>query len=362
MLILVVITTILVVGIRESATTNALLVLVKLLVIILALAVGWSWVQPANWMQIPIDRAPGSEGASSKWGLIGFLGGQSWLAPLDDWARCPFAPYGFSGIMVGASIVFFSYIGFDSISTHAEEAIKPQRDLPIGILASLVLCTVLYIAVSALITGMVPYPEINPRAAVAAAFTDLASREQGPLLRWVAILISAGALAGITSVLLVTFLSQARIFLAMARDRLLPHALFGTVHPRFHTPHRATLLTGALVAVAAGFTPMSQLQNMVNIGTLLAFIIVALAVLILRVRQPNTHRPFRCPAVWCIAPLAILVNLVMMLFLPPETWLRLVVWLAIGFVLYFCRGRFQSALYRMNTAGGSTKPLSRAWP
>src|SRR5262249_14976451 len=275
------------------------------------------------------------------WGLLGLLGLNRWLVPLDDSVRTSFAPYGLSGIMLGASIVFFSYIGFDSISTHAEEAKRPQRDVPIAILTSLALCTVLYIAVAAVITGIVPYPQINVRAAVAAAFTDLASREQNTMLSITAVLISAGALAGITSVLLVTFLSQARIFLAMARDRLLPPRVFGTVHPRFHTPHLSTMLTGAVVSLVAGFTPIGQLQNMVNIGTLLAFVLCCSAVLILRGGPPDVHRPFGCPAVKVVAPLGIVVNLVLMLFLPLDTWLRLVGWLVLGLAVYFGYSRYQ---------------------
>src|SRR5262249_30855374 len=199
--------------------------------------------------EVPDDPA-------QKWGLLGMLGLNHWLLPLDEQFRSPFAPYGLSGVMLGASIVFFSYIGFDSISTHSEEARRPQRDVPVAILISLSVCTILYVAVSAIITGLVPYPQINTRAAVAAAFNDLAAHEQSAALQVVAVLIAAGALAGITSVLLVTFLSQARIFLAMARDRLLPPRVFGTVHPRFRTPHVSTALTGALIALAAGFTPI----------------------------------------------------------------------------------------------------------
>jgi APA family basic amino acid/polyamine antiporter len=216
--------------------------------------------------------------------------------------------------------------------------------VPVGILASLALCTLLYVALSAVLTGLVPYPRINPRAAVAAAFGDLAAREGSPALGVAAVVIACGALAGITSVLLVSFLSQARVFLAMARDGLLPHRVFGAVHPRFRTPHRATLLTGALVCLLAAFTPIGQLQSMVNIGTLLAFVLVCAAVLVLRVRRPDAARPFRCPAALLVAPLGVAVNLTMMLFLPWETWLRLGGWLAVGLVLYFAYGRRHSVL------------------
>jgi APA family basic amino acid/polyamine antiporter len=266
---------------------------------------------------------------------------------LDDAVRSPFAPYGLSGIMLGASIVFFAYIGFDSISTHAEEARRPQRDVPIGILASLILCTLLYVAVAAVITGMEPYPQIDVDAAVAAAFRRLSEEHQSQLLRASAALIAAGALAGMTSVLLVTFLSQARVFLAMARDGLLPQ-LFGAVHATLRTPHLSTMLTGGIICVVAALTPIVKLEEMVNIGTLMAFIIVCAAVLVLRRQRPDAERPFRCPLVYVVAPLGIVVNGTMMLFLPLDTWLRLVVWLAVGLVIYFLYGQRHSMLAKRN--------------
>jgi basic amino acid/polyamine antiporter, APA family len=349
-LIMALATVVLVVGIRESASTNAVLVAVKLSVVVFVIAVGWAYVNPDNWTGIPVEARQAAADPSGKWGVLGLLGLSRWLAPLDEGVRSPFAPYGLSGIMVGASIVFFAFLGFDSLSTHAEEARRPQRDVPVGILTSLGVCSVLYVAMAAIITGLVPYPRINVKAAVAAAFTELASREQSGALRVAAVLIAAGALAGITSVLLVSFLSQSRIFLAMARDRLLPPGLFGVVHPRYRTPHLATLLTGALVCVVAAFTPIGQLQNLVNIGTLLAFVIVSAAVLLLRVRRPEVRRPFRCPAVFVIAPLGIAMNLLMMLFLPWDTWLRLLGWLAVGLVVYFAYGHRHSVLRRRAAA------------
>ena len=211
---------------------------------------------------------------AAKWGLIGHFGINEWLAKIDDATRSPFMPYGLSGVMLGAAIVFFAFIGFDSISTHSEEAIKPQRDVPIGIIASLILCSLLYIAVAAVITGMVPYPDIDTDAGVASAFSEQAEQGGGGALHAAAGLIAAGALAGMTSVLLITFLSQARIFLAMARDGLLPQNVFGAVHKRFRTPHISTLFTGALMCVVAAFTPILVLEDMVNIGTLFAFVVV----------------------------------------------------------------------------------------
>jgi amino acid transporter len=286
--------------------------------------------------------------ATSKWGLLGTLRINKLLAPLDDKVRSNFAPYGLSGIMLGAALVFFAFIGFDSISTHAEEAVRPQRDVPIGILSSLLVCTVLYIAVSAIITGMQPYPDIDTKAAIASAFRERSEAGGGNiLLKSSAVLISLGGLAGMTSVLLITFLSQARVFLAMARDGLLPRSVFGAVHQKFKTPHISTMLTGAIMATVAAFTPIYVLEEMVNIGTLLAFIIVCGAVLLLRIRRPEATRPFRCPGIWFVAPFGILVNATMMMFLPLETWARLVIWLIIGLVIYFGYGYWRSSLGNM---------------
>ncbi len=343
-MILAACTVVLVIGIRESAGTNTILVITKLVVVAFVIVVGSQYIDPRNWTGVDVSERIIPEDPASKWGMLGMLGLNSWLLPIDDAMRSTFRPYGLSGIMVGASIVFFAYIGFDSISTHSEEAARPQRDVPIGILASLAICTVLYFAVSSIITGMVPYPKIDIDAAIAAAFRELAERENSLLLRGAAAFIATGALAGMTSVLLVSFLSQARIFLAMSRDGLLPPSIFAAVHERFRTPHRATILTGFFVALAAAFTPIEKLEDMVCIGTLLAFVMVSAAVLILRRTNPEAARPFRCPAVFVVAPLGIVVNLIMMLFLKPDTWLRLVVWLAIGLVIYFFYGRKHSVM------------------
>jgi amino acid transporter len=276
--------------------------------------------------------------ATENWGMLGYLGLNTTLETVDDRVRSPFMPYGLAGIIFAASIVFFAYIGFDAVSTHAEEAKKPARDVPIAILASLFICTVLYMAVAAVLCGMVPYYKINPDAAVANAFTVKGIETNNRLLLGASGLISLGALAGMTSVLLITFLSQARIFLAMARDGLLPPAVFGAIHERFRTPHISTMLTGGIISLVAAFTPITDLEKMVNIGTLMAFIIVCAAVLILRVQKPNAERPFRTPWLYVVAPAGIIVNLIMMLFLPPSTWLRLVGWLVVGLLIYFSYG------------------------
>jgi APA family basic amino acid/polyamine antiporter len=388
--IMALVTIVLVIGIRESATTNALLVATKVGVVIFVIVVGWRYINTANWTSIPpeerrvitvpeflhnhpeiaakipeekhraftdgqdllrqhpeIAQMVSAEELSDvrklksdveKWGMMSVLGLNRWLEPLDDRTRSPFMPYGITGILVAAAAVFFAYIGFDSISTHSEEAKKPQRDVPIGILASLTLCTLLYLGVSAVITGMEPYPKIDEDAAVAVAFRHVAEKEQSLTLRISTGVIATGAVAGMTSVLLITLLSQARIFLAMARDGLLPPKVFGAVHPRFRTPHLSTILTGGLLCIITAFTPISLLFNMVNIGTLLAFIIVCASVLALRITRPDARRPFRCPALFLVAPLGIAVNLLMMLFLPLETWLRLAGWLVLGLVIYFGYG------------------------
>lgn len=407
-LIMAVITTILIIGIRESAVTNAVLVIVKLAVVLFVIVLGWNYINADNWTKVPVEKRRMADVAdylernpefaaqipegkvtaftngaqlleqnpevaesltpeerlqveklpneTKKWGLLGVLGIRKWLQPLDDSVRSPFFPYGLSGLMVGAALVFFAYIGFDSISTHSEEAIRPRRDVPIGILVSLSLCTVLYVLVSGVITGMQPYPEINPNAAVAAAFRVRSEVDGSFWLRASAWLIALGALAGMTSVLLVTFLSQARVFLAMARDGLLPHSIFGVVHHRFRTPHRSTLLTGICICIVAGFFPIRLLEEMVSIGTLMAFALVCASVVILRITRPEAQRPFRCPAVFIVAPLGVLVNVTLMAFLPLDTWLRLLVWLILGFVIYMSYGFWHSKMghalqHEMQTQG-----------
>jgi amino acid transporter len=296
------------------------------------------------------DKEKVQEMVNDNWGMVGELGIDKTLEGIDDAARNNFMPYGISGVMLGAALVFFAFIGFDSISTHSEEAINPQRDVPIGIIASLALCTLLYVGVAGVITGMVPYPEIDTDAAVATAFT---SQKDNKLMGMAGGLIAAGALAGMTSVLLITFLSQARIFLAMARDGLMPPRIFGAVHEKFKTPHISTMITGVLMSIVAAFTPIYDLELMVNIGTLFAFVVVCSAVLILRFKRPEATRPFKCPLVYVVAPLGIAVNLTLMFFLPMATWGRLVVWLGIGLVIYVLYG-FRNSVMRHVEAGDPT--------
>jgi APA family basic amino acid/polyamine antiporter len=240
-------------------------------------------------------------------------------------------------MFAGAAIIFFAYIGFDSVSVHSEEARKPARDVPIGIITSLIVCTLLYIAVSAVLTGMVPTPDIDKNAGVVKAFEYVH-------LPWMQYLVAAGAMTGITSVLLVMMLSQPRVMLALARDGLVPKSFFGDIHPKFRTPWKSTILTGLFVASMAGFLPLTLLAEMTNIGTLFAFVIVCGAVLVMRRTNPDAKRPFRAPLVPLVPILGILTCLLLMFSLPAENWWRLIIWLAIGLVIYFFYGRKHSVM------------------
>jgi APA family basic amino acid/polyamine antiporter len=267
----------------------------------------------------------------------------------------PFAPYGWGGLnlfgktvwgdvspggtpvgmLAGSAIIFFAYIGFDSVSTHAEEAKKPNRDVPIAIVTSLLVCTVLYVLVVFVLTGMVKYNQIDTGAGVSAAFKSVG-------LPWAEIIIAAAGVAGITSVLLVMMLSAPRVFLAMARDGLVPPSFFAAVHPKFQTPYKSTILVGSFVAIGAGLLPIDALLQMTNIGTLFAFTVVCIAVLIMRKTNPEAERPFRCPMVPLVPILGILMCLLLMFSLPWANWLRLAGWLVIGLVIYFAYSRHHS--------------------
>ena len=319
-----ILTAVLVKGIRESATFNSVMVIIKVSIVLFVIAVGAFYINPANWHPF----APYGLGG------ITVFGHTLWGQGTAD------KPV---GMLAGAAIMFLAYIGFDSVSTHAEEARNPRRDVPIGIIASLLICTVLYCAVAAVITGMVPYQKIDVNAPVAAAFRDAG-------LDWARYIISAGALVGITSVLLVLLLSQPRVLLAMARDKLLPPSFFGAVHPRFRTPWKSTILAGTFVSLMAAFLPIRFLTELVNVGTLLAFIIVCASVLIMRRTHPEAERPFRAPLVPLVPILGMLFCLLLMFSLPWENWVRLGVWLLIGFVIYFGYGRQRSTLNPRNAA------------
>jgi APA family basic amino acid/polyamine antiporter len=300
-IIALIITAILVIGIKESARFNATIVVIKVSVVLFVIGLGIAYINRGNW------------GA--------------------DWSS--FAPYGLSGIGAGAAYIFFAYIGFDAVSTTAQEAKNPQRDLPIGIIASLVICTVLYISVAAVLTGMVPWREINIEAPIARAFLDRG-------LTTASHIITLGALAGLTSVMLVMLLGQTRVLYSMANDGLLPRKFFADVHPKFRTPWKNTMLVGLLAAIVGSTTPIDDIGRMVNIGTLLAFVIVSIAVLVLRRTNPSQPRPFRTPWVPLVPILGVISNGYMMYKLGWVNWARLIVWLFIGLVVYFMYGRYHS--------------------
>jgi basic amino acid/polyamine antiporter, APA family len=298
-----IITVVLVIGIRESAGFNATMVFLNIAVILAVVGIGVSYIDPKNWHPFLHEEK------------------------------------GWPGVAEGAGRIFFAYIGFDSISTHAEEARRPQRDLALGIMGALAICTILYVAVAIVLTGMVPYRMIDVQAPLAAAF-------QSKNLTFASGLITIGILAGMTSSLLVGNLSQPRILLAMSRDGLLPQGVFAAIHPRFKTPWKSTILVGAVVAAAAALAPLGFLADLVSIGTLFAFVIVSGAVWILRRTDPTTPRPFRAPFIHVVSAMGILVNGYMMFSLGRENWMRLAIWLVLGLLIYFGYGRTHSLLGR----------------
>ena len=306
--VVIAITGLLVVGTAESSRLNNVMVAVKVAVVALFVGFGAFALDPAHWRPFLPPNAGG------------------------------FGHFGWSGVLRGASVVFFAFIGFDAVSTAAQEAKRPQRDMPIGILASLTLCTLLYVAVAAVLTGLVPYGELDVADPIAKGVDAIGHA-------WLSLPVKLGAVAGLTTVMLVLLYGQGRIFFTMARDGLLP-PLFGRVHPRFGTPVASQLTVGAAVAVAAALTPIDVLGEMVSIGTLLAFALVCFAVIRLRRTDPGVERPFRCPAVPLVPGLGILFCAALMTGLPPFTWARLVIWLAVGLSIYAFYGRHHSTLGR----------------
>jgi APA family basic amino acid/polyamine antiporter len=316
-IIIALVTTLLVVGIKESAGFNNVIVFVKLAVVLLFIVGAASAISQANWHPfIPLN--------TGKWG-----------------------EFGWSGVMRGASLVFFAYIGFDAVSTAAQEAKNPQRDMPIGIIGSLLVCTILYIIVSGIATGVVAYPDLDVPEPIAKA-ADQAG------MGWMAHVIKLGAIAGLSSVILVMMLGQTRVFWTMSRDGLLPEFI-SRVHPRFQTPWITTIMTGLVVAFVASLITVREAGNLCNIGTLLAFVIVSIGVLVLRVREPGLPRKFKTPWIWFVAPMGAISSLALMLSLPSTTWIRLGVWFVIGMVLYLCYGARNSKLAQ---GPGSTIPSS----
>jgi basic amino acid/polyamine antiporter, APA family len=318
-IVVTIVTIILVKGISESANFNAAMVGVKVAAVLFVIGVGAFFINVDNWDPF----AP--------YGWTGFSFFGKHVAGQTDAGGNPV------GMLAGAAIIFFAYIGFDSVSTHTEEAKNPQRDVPIGIISSLLICTVLYIAVVAVLTGMVKYNEIDVAAGVSDAF-----KQKG--LDIAEVIIAIAGVAGITSVLLVMMLSGPRVFLAMARDGLLPKGFFGDVHPKFRTPWRSTILVGVFVCILTGFLPLGFLLHLTNIGTLFAFVVVCAAVLVMRRKYPDAERPFRCPWVPVVPILGILSCLMLMFSLPADNWWRLLGWLLIGFIIYFLYGRHHSVM------------------
>ena len=297
-LIVALITWVLVIGIRESARVNSVMVVIKLAILFFFVAVGAFWVRPENWT--------------------------------------PFAPNGWAGITAGAALIFFAYIGFDAVSTAAEEAENPQRDMPRAMIASLVITSIIYVIVTLVMTGLIPWNQHGTADPLASAFVDRG-------YDWAAAIISIGAVVSMATVLLVFQLGQPRIFFSMARDGLLP-GWAAKLHPKFRTPHVTTILTGVFVAFFAAFANINEVIELTNIGTLFAFVLVAIGVMALRLREPDRHRPFRTPFIWFVAPAAVVSCFYLMLQLPGITWIRFVIWLAAGLVIYALYGYRKSRL------------------
>lgn len=318
-IITLILTAILVKGIRESAGFNVAMVILKVAIVLFVIVVGAFFINPENWK----DFAPFGWGGVSIFGntILGMSGNTG--APL--------------GMIAGAAVIFYAYIGFDSVSTHAEEAKIPSKDVPKGIIYSLLICTVLYVLVAVVLTGMVPYNKIDIDAPVSSAFQSIG-------ITWANFIISLGAIAGITSVLLVLLLSQPRVMLAMARDGMIPKKFFGAVHEKFKTPYKTTILTGLFVSLLAGLLPLRILAELVSIGTLFAFVIVCAAVLIMRKTNPDAERPFKAPLYPITPILGMLICLLLMFSLPLENWWRLLGWLGIGMVIYFGYGKKHSVM------------------
>ncbi len=317
-------TAVLVLGIKLSSRVTSVIVAIKVAIVLLIIVLGLFYLTADNYTPFVPPAEPAAEGESG------------WRAPLIQLLGFSQGTFGWGGVIAGASIVFFAFIGFDIVATAAEETKDPRKDLPRGIIGSLVICTLLYVAVSLVVVGMQPYTELSTEAPLAEAFSSVG-------LSFVSSLISVGALAGLTSVVMILMLGQSRVLFAMSRDHLLPPGL-AAVHPRYGTPYRITIGTGVAVALLAGFLPLSTLAELVNIGTLFAFVLVSLAVIVLRRTRPDLHRAFRVPLVPFLPIVSALACLYLMLNLPADTWVRFAIWMLLGFVVYFAYGRGHSRL------------------
>lgn len=314
MLIVWVLTLVLIRGIKQAANTNNIMVAIKVIVVLFIIVLGAQYINTANWSPFIPERGTYTDALGGSHNAFGLL-----------------------GIVAGAAYIFFAYIGFDTVSTHAGEAKNPQKDVPFGIITSLIVCTILYILVALVLTGMVNYKDIDITAPIAAAFGAVG-------LNYAVFIISVAALAGLTSVTIVMLLGQSRIFYAISKDGLLPKKTFGELHPKYRTPYKSNILIGVIVSVVSAFTPIDSISKMVNIGTLLAFVIVCIAVWVMRKKEPTRYRPFKTPAIWFVAPMGVLFNLGMMLTLEWQNWVRLSAWLAIGLVIYFLYGKKHSVM------------------
>ncbi|MEU9210891.1 amino acid permease [Streptomyces sp. NPDC048415] len=339
--LVLVLTAILVVGVKLSARVTSVVVAVKVTVVLIVIIAGAFFISGDNYKPFIPKAQPVPAGGSLQAPLIQLMFG---------WAPSNF---GVMGIFTAASVVFFAFIGFDVVATAAEETKNPQRDMPRGILGSLLICTTLYVAVSIVVTGMQNYRRLSIDAPLADAFKATGHP-------WYAGVISFGAAVGLTTVCMILLLGQTRVFFAMSRDGLLPR-FFSRVHPKFRTPHRPTILLGVIIAIVAGFTSLSALAELVNIGTLFAFVVVAIGVIILRRTRPDLHRSFRTPLVPLVPILSVLASLWLMVNLPAETWVRFAVWMVIGFFIYFLYGRSHSRLGRQEetSVGQVLKPPGR---
>ena len=310
-------TWILVIGIQESARVNAVIVFIKVAVVLLIIGLGGMFVNAANW------------------------------SPFIPQNTGTFGEFGWSGILRGAGVIFFAYIGFDAVSAAAQEARNPQRDMPRGIIGSLVICTILYVLVSGVMVGLVPYQQLGVPAPMAVAVDAARVQASGsswqPLLDWMPFIVKLGAIMGLSSTIIVQMMAQPRIFFAMSKDGLLPEWA-SRIHPRYRTPHLTTMITGAIVMFASGFTSIGVLGELVSIGTLFAFVIVSIGVIVLRKTRPDLERPFRTPLVPALPIASALVSFALMLALPWSTWERLIVWMLLGLVIYFLYGRTHSKL------------------